>query len=96
LILPAVFAAIFVLLYMLFASIPENLILLFPCAFALSGALLLQYLMGFNFSVAVAVGYIDLFGIAVETGVRARQLPLKSGFEVLNGYMGLPGFMWGA
>ena len=69
LILPAVFAAIFVLLYMLFASIPETLILLFPCAFALTGGLLLQYLMGFNFSVAVAVGYIDLFGIAVETGV---------------------------
>jgi len=69
LILPAVFAAIFLLLYMLFNSIPETLILLFPCAFALTGGLLLQYLMGFNFSVAVAVGYIALFGIAVETGV---------------------------
>jgi Cu(I)/Ag(I) efflux system membrane protein CusA/SilA len=69
LILPVVFAAIFVLLYMLFNSVPETLILLFPCAFALTGGLLLQYLMGFNFSVAVAVGYIDLFGIAVETGV---------------------------
>jgi copper/silver efflux system protein len=69
LILPVVFVVIFILLYMLFASIPEALILLFPCAFALTGGLLLQYLMGFNFSVAVAVGYIDLFGIAVETGV---------------------------
>jgi copper/silver efflux system protein len=69
LILPVVFVVIFILLYMLFASIPETLILLFPCAFALTGGLLLQYLMGFNFSVAVAVGYIDLFGIAVETGV---------------------------
>ena len=69
LILPVVFTAIFVLLYMLFDSIPETLILLFPCAFALTGGLLLQYLMGFNFSVAVAVGYIALFGIAVETGV---------------------------
>jgi Cu(I)/Ag(I) efflux system membrane protein CusA/SilA len=69
LILPAVFVVIFVLLYMLFDSIPEALILIFPCAFALTGGLLLQYLMGFNFSVAVAVGYIDLFGIAVETGV---------------------------
>jgi Cu(I)/Ag(I) efflux system membrane protein CusA/SilA len=69
LILPVVFAAIFVLLYMLFNSIPETLILLFPCAFALTGGLLLQYLMGFNFSVAVAIGYIALFGIAVETGV---------------------------
>jgi Cu(I)/Ag(I) efflux system membrane protein CusA/SilA len=69
LILPAVFAAIFVLLYMLLNSVPETLMLLFPCAFALTGGLLLQYLMGFNFSVAVAVGYISLFGIAVETGV---------------------------
>ena len=69
LILPVVFAAIFVLLYMLFNSIAETLILLFPCAFALTGGLLLQYLTGFNFSVAVAVGYIALFGIAVETGV---------------------------
>jgi copper/silver efflux system protein len=69
LILPVVFAAIFVLLYMLFNSIAESLILIFPCAFALTGGLLLQYLIGFNFSVAVAVGYIALFGIAVETGV---------------------------
>jgi Cu(I)/Ag(I) efflux system membrane protein CusA/SilA len=69
LILPVVFAAIFVLLYMLFNSIAETAILLFPCAFALTGGLLLQYLIGFNFSVAVAVGYIALFGIAVETGV---------------------------
>lgn len=69
LILPVVFGAIFVLLYMLFGSLPETLILLFPCAFALTGGLILQYLMGVNFSVAVAVGYIDLFGIAVETGV---------------------------
>ena len=35
----------------------------------MTGGLLLQYLMGFNFSVAVWVGYIALFGIAVETGV---------------------------
>ncbi|MGH7986879.1 MAG: efflux RND transporter permease subunit, partial [Candidatus Binataceae bacterium] len=69
LILPIVFAVIFVLLYMLFDSVPEALMLFFPCAFALTGGLILQYLLGFNFSVAVAVGYIDLFAIAVETGV---------------------------
>jgi Cu(I)/Ag(I) efflux system membrane protein CusA/SilA len=56
-------------MYMLFNSVPETLVLLFPCTSALSGGLLLQYLMGFNFSVAVAVGYIALSGIAVETGV---------------------------
>ncbi|MGH7933475.1 MAG: efflux RND transporter permease subunit, partial [Candidatus Binataceae bacterium] len=69
LILPVVFAVIFVLLYMLFNSISETLMLFFPCTFALTGGLVLQYLMGFNFSVAVAVGYIDLFAIAIETGV---------------------------
>ncbi len=68
-IVPIVFAAIFILLYVLFDSTTEALMLLFPCVYALTGGLILQYLMGFNFSVAVAVGYIDLFGIAVETGV---------------------------
>jgi copper/silver efflux system protein len=69
LIVPVVFAAIFVLLYVLFESVPEALMLLFPCLYALTGGLVLQYLLAYNFSVAVAVGYIDLFGIAVETGV---------------------------
>jgi len=69
LILPVVFAAIFVLLYMLFGSVAETLVLLFPCVYALTGGLLLQWMLGYDFSVAVAVGYIDLFGIAVETGV---------------------------
>jgi Cu(I)/Ag(I) efflux system membrane protein CusA/SilA len=43
--------------------------LFFPAFFALIGGLLLQWLLGFNFSVAVAIGYIALFGIAVETAV---------------------------
>lgn len=68
-ILPIVFAAIFVLLYMLFGSVAETLVLLFPCVYAMTGGLLLQWFLGYDFSVAVAVGYIDLFGIAVETGV---------------------------
>ena len=68
-IVPIVFGAIFLLLYMLFESATEALVLILPCLYALTGGLLLQYLMGFNFSVAVAVGYIALFGIAVETGV---------------------------
>ena len=43
--------------------------LVFPTFYAMSGGLLLQWLLGYNFSVAVWVGYIALFGIAVETGV---------------------------
>jgi copper/silver efflux system protein len=69
LILPIVFLVIFLLLYMTFRSVAEAAMLFFPAFFALIGGLLLQLLLGFNFSVAVAVGYIDLFGIAVETAV---------------------------
>jgi Cu(I)/Ag(I) efflux system membrane protein CusA/SilA len=69
LILPVVFFVIFLLLYLVFNSAAEAAVLIFPTVYALSGGLLLQWLLGYNFSVAVWVGYIALFGIAVETGV---------------------------
>jgi copper/silver efflux system protein len=69
LILPIVFFAIFMLLYMVFHSAVEALMLIFPTLYAMTGGLLLQWILGYNFSVAVWVGYIALFGIAVETGV---------------------------
>jgi Cu(I)/Ag(I) efflux system membrane protein CusA/SilA len=69
LILPVVFFLIFVLLYMVFHSAAEAVILIVPTIYALTGGLLLQWLLDYNFSVAVWVGYIALFGIAVETGV---------------------------
>jgi len=68
-ILPLVFFAIFLLLYLVFKSAVEAAVLIFPTLYAMSGGLLLQWLLGYNFSVAVWVGYIALFGIAVETGV---------------------------
>jgi Cu(I)/Ag(I) efflux system membrane protein CusA/SilA len=68
-ILPVVFFVIFVLLYMVFHSVAESAVLIFPTIYALTGGLILQKLLGYNFSVAVWVGYIALFGIAVETGV---------------------------
>ena len=68
-ILPVVFAIIFVLLYMVFHSATEAFVLIFPTLYAMTGGLILQWLLGYNFSVAVWVGYIALFGIAVETGV---------------------------
>ena len=43
--------------------------LIFPTIYALTGGLLLQYFLGYNFSGAVWVAYIAVFGIAVETGV---------------------------
>ena len=69
LILPIVFFVIFLLLYMVFHSVTEAAVLIFPTIYALTGGLILQKLLGYNFSVAVWVGYIALFGIAVETGV---------------------------
>ena len=68
-ILPIVFGVIFVLLYMVFHSAAEAAVLIVPTIYALTGGLLLQWLLHYNFSVAVWVGYIALFGIAVETGV---------------------------
>ena len=68
-ILPVVFFVIFALLYMVFHSVAESAVLIFPTLYALTGGLILQKLLGYNFSVAVWVGYIALFGIAVETGV---------------------------
>ena len=91
LILPVVFLAIFVLLYMIFHSVSETLVLIFPTLYAASGGLLLQWWLGYNFSVAVWVGYIALFGIAVETGVvmvvylhEALDKRLRSGIPLTN------------
>ena len=69
LILPVVFFGIFMLLYMVFHSVTEAIVLIFPTFYAMTGGLILQWLLKYNFSVAVWVGYIALFGIAVETGV---------------------------
>jgi Cu(I)/Ag(I) efflux system membrane protein CusA/SilA len=80
LILPVVFAVIFLLLYLIFHSARETAILIFPTLYAMSGGLLLQWLLHYNFSVAVWVGYIALFGIAVETGV-VMVIYLHEAFE---------------
>jgi copper/silver efflux system protein len=91
LILPVVFFVIFLLLYLVFHSVAEALVLIFPTIYAMSGGLLLQWLLKYNFSVAVAVGYIALFGIAVETGVvmvvylhEALEHKLQSGKLLTN------------
>lgn len=66
---PAVILIIFILLTMTFKSVPEAAHVLLAVPFALTGGVLLQAWMGFNFSVAVWVGYIALFGTAIQTGV---------------------------
>jgi Cu(I)/Ag(I) efflux system membrane protein CusA/SilA len=68
-ILPVVLLIIFISLYLAFKSIREAFFSLITVPFALIGGGLMVYFWGVNLSVAVAVGFIALFGIAVETGV---------------------------
>jgi Cu(I)/Ag(I) efflux system membrane protein CusA/SilA len=67
--IPIVFFIIFVLLYMTFRSASEATIVMLSVVYAMTGGVLLQWLLGYNFSVAVWVGYIALYGVAVQTGV---------------------------
>jgi Cu(I)/Ag(I) efflux system membrane protein CusA/SilA len=60
---------IFMLLVITFHSAAEAAHVILAVPFALTGGVLLQWFMGFNFSVAVWVGYIALFGTAIQTGV---------------------------
>jgi len=68
-IVPTVLAVIFLLLYVVYRSAKEAAHVILAVPFALSGGVFLQYLLGYNFSVAVWVGYIALFGTAIQTGV---------------------------
>ena len=66
---PMVLLVIFVLLYIVYHSALEAAHVLLAVPFALSGGVLLQKVLGYNFNGAVWVGYIALFGTAVQTGV---------------------------
>ena len=59
----------FLLLYLNFRRLTETLIVMLSLPFALVGGVWLMWWMGFNMSVAVAVGFIALAGVAAETGV---------------------------
>jgi Cu(I)/Ag(I) efflux system membrane protein CusA/SilA len=69
LVVPLTLALIFLLLYLNFRRLTETLIVMLSLPFALVGGLWMLWAMGFNLSVAVAVGFIALAGIAAETGV---------------------------
>ena len=66
---PLVFFIIFMLLYMTFHSVSEATIVMLSVVYAMTGGVILQWWLGYNFSVAVWVGYIALYGVAVQTGV---------------------------
>ncbi len=68
-VIPLTLAIIFILLYLNFRRVTETMIVMLSLPFALVGGLWLLWWLGFNLSVAVAVGFIALAGVAAETGV---------------------------
>jgi len=68
-VIPATLALIFLLLYLNFGNVGESLIVMLSLPFALVGGLWFLWLLGYNWSVAVAIGFIALAGVAAETGV---------------------------
>jgi Cu(I)/Ag(I) efflux system membrane protein CusA/SilA len=69
LVVPLTLALVFLLLYLNFRRLTETLIVMASLPFALIGGFWLVWYLGFNLSVAVAVGFIALAGVAAETGV---------------------------
>ena len=68
-VIPVTLLSIFLLLYLNFRRITETLIVMLSVPFALVGGVWLMWALGYNLSVAVAVGFIALAGVAAETGV---------------------------
>jgi len=68
-VVPVTLALIFLLLYLNFRRVTESLIVMLSVPFALVGGVWLMWLLNYNVSVAVIVGFIALAGVAAETGV---------------------------
>lgn len=68
-VIPITLLIIFMLLYFNFKSVTESLVVMLSVPFALVGGVWLMWLLDYNLSVAVAVGFIALAGVAAETGV---------------------------
>jgi Cu(I)/Ag(I) efflux system membrane protein CusA/SilA len=68
-VVPFTILIVFVLLYLNFRRVTETLIIMLSVPFSLVGGVWLMWWLGFNLSVAVAVGFIALVGVAAETGV---------------------------
>ena len=68
-VIPVTLLSIFLLLYLNFRRLTESIIVMLSVPFALVGGVWLMWLLDYNLSVAVAVGFIALAGVAAETGV---------------------------
>src|SRR6185436_11163348 len=90
LVIPATLAIIFLLLYFNFRSVGETLIVMLSLPFALVGGIWFIWLLGYNWSVAVAIGFIALSGVAAETGV-IMLIYLDHAWEARRSAGGRPG-----
>lgn len=68
-IFPIVIFLIFIILYMVYSDFAHALLMMLAVPGAIAGGVMFQYFFGYNFSVAVWVGYIACFGMATETGI---------------------------
>jgi len=68
-VIPVTIAIIILLLYLAFRRVGEVLLILSTLPFALMGGIWLMFMLGFNFSIAVGVGFIALAGVSIEIGV---------------------------
>jgi Cu(I)/Ag(I) efflux system membrane protein CusA/SilA len=68
-IMPVVFLIIFLMLYFVYKNLLEAALVMLSVPFALIGGVVFMSILGLNFSVAIWVGFIALYGVAVETGV---------------------------
>ncbi|MEJ2055301.1 MAG: CusA/CzcA family heavy metal efflux RND transporter, partial [Calditrichaceae bacterium] len=68
-VIPITLVIIFLLLYFNFKNVQESIIVMLSLPFSLVGGIWFMYFLGYNFSVAVGVGFIALAGVAAETGV---------------------------
>jgi Cu(I)/Ag(I) efflux system membrane protein CusA/SilA len=82
-VIPVTVLVIFLLLYLNFRRVTESLIVMLSVPFALVGGFWLMWWLGFNLSVAVAVGFIALAGVAAETGV-VMLIYLDNAFAALQ------------
>ena len=79
-VVPVTLAIILLLLYMNFRNVTDSLIVMLSLPFALVGGVWLMYLLDYDFSIAVGVGFIALAGVAAETGV-VMLLYLKQAYR---------------
>ena len=87
-VVPVTLVIIFLLLFFNFKNITESLIIMLSLPFALVGGIWLMWISGYNMSIAVAVGFIALAGVAAETGV-VMLLYIDNAFKdrMLHGQM---------